>query len=374
MASHSLPTDVESTSARRYDYENDPHQLSTKLKTSSELYIRKRDRYRAIGLNAEARKARRIKHFYEEQNDNINRWLKPVDEHVQSAKELEGENQLKYKIAVQGSFAGNLVLAALQVYAASSSGSLSLVATMSDAIFDPMSNIALMLCHRAINKVDRRKFPSGKARIETAGNIVFCFLMTSVSFIIIVLSVVELVKTANAGISTKPFHIFSIIAVGIAFATKLVLFLYCWALRNTYSQVRIIWEDHRNDLLINGFGILTSFGGSKLRWWIDPAGAIILALTVSILWLRTAYTECQLLIGVAADTEMQQWITYIGKPIFLLPTFFFHPFKYYYLIVVLIPILTPSTSNLSSTSPSSKTLYFHTPIESNLTTSPKTQQ
>jgi divalent metal cation (Fe/Co/Zn/Cd) transporter len=64
-----------------------------------------------------------------------------------------------------------------------------------------------------------------------------------------------------------------------------------------YSQIRILWEDHRNDLIINGFGILTSVGGSKLKWWIDPMGAIILACVIATLWLRTAYSEFQLLIG-----------------------------------------------------------------------------
>lgn len=35
---------------------------------------------------------------------------------------------------------------------------------------------------------------------------------------------------------------------------KLLLFLYCFGLRKTSSQVRILWEDHRNDLWINTFG------------------------------------------------------------------------------------------------------------------------
>jgi hypothetical protein len=28
----------------------------------------------------------------------------------------------------------------------------------------------------------------------------------------------------------------------------------------------MLWEDHRNDLFINGFGLLMSAGGSKLAW------------------------------------------------------------------------------------------------------------
>lgn len=300
-----------------YSRDNDPYQLSGKLKTDSEIDLirantsRKRDGYGPITLNKEAYRAKKLQNFYENQNENIHKWLKPVDEHIRQAKIFEGENHLQYQIAVRGSFAANLALAVLQCYAAISAGSsLSLFTTMADAIFDPMSNVTLIICNRAVKRVDPRRFPSGKARIETAGNIVFCFLMTAVSWIIIVLSLLEL-KAANQH-ETKSLHLPSVIAVAIAGLTKLALFCYCWTLRNVYSQIRILWEDHRNDLFINGFGLLTSVGGSRLKWWIDPMGAIILSVLISYLWLSTAYSEFQLLIGVTADTQMQQWITYIA--------------------------------------------------------------
>ena len=311
----STNTDLEGQRTPRYTQESDPYRLSARLKTEAELdqiranTSRRRDGCGPITLNKQATKAKKLQGFYESQNENIERLLKPVHEHVQSAREIDGGNQLKYKIAVHGSFAANVLLAGLQLYGAVTSGSLSLFTTMADALFDPLSNITLIVCHRAVKKVDPRKFPSGKARIETAGNIVFCFLMTAVSFILIVLSARELAEGSSS--ATSKFHLPSVIAVAVAFCTKLSLFMYCWALRNVYSQIRILWEDHRNDLFINGFGILTSVGGSKLKWWIDPMGAIILSCLISTLWLRTAYSEFQLLIGVTADTQMQQWITYI---------------------------------------------------------------
>ena len=300
-----------------YSYDNDPYHLSKKLKTESEIEAirantsRKRDGYASITLNKEAYKAKKLQDFYENQNENIQKWLKPVDEHIRLAKVFDGANHLKYQIAVRGSFVANLLLAVLQTYAAVSAGSsLSLFTTMADAIFDPLSNVTLIVCNRAVKKVDPRRFPSGKARIETAGNIVFCFLMTAVSWIIIVMSLLELKQGSPE--QTKPLHLPSVIAVAIAGVTKLALFCYCWTLRNIYSQIRILWEDHRNDLFINGFGLLTSVGGSKLKWWIDPMGAIMLSFLISYLWLSTAYSEFQLLIGVTADTQMQQWITYIS--------------------------------------------------------------
>lgn len=331
--------DAEGQRPPQYTPDTDPFRLASKIKSEEEIRqiqsntSRKRastqtssngqnvvDLVKAPGLRGkQALTARRLQGFYERQNENIQRMLKPVEEHVRAARELNADNRLKYRIAVYGSFAANIILSVVQVYGAVSSGSLSLLTTMADAIFDPMSNLTLLLCNKAVNRVDPRKFPAGKARIETAGNICFCFLMTAVSFILIAFSVRELV--AGSEEETKSFHLPSVIAVALAFTTKLVLFLYCWALRHQVSQIRILWEDHRNDLLINGFGILTSVGGSKLRWWIDPMGAIMLSVLISCLWLHSAYGEFQLLIGVTADTKMQQLITYICMSLPSLPLF-----------------------------------------------------
>lgn len=331
LSQHRPPTanagsDEESQPPPRYTRENDPFQLASKLKSPEEISNIQANTSRKRGCSPSKilkkttvaannttlnPSSRRLQGFYHTQNENIERMLKPVEEHVRAAKEVNDNNQLKYKIAVYGSFAANIILSIVQVYGAVSSGSLSLFTTMADAIFDPLSNLTLLLCNKAVHRVDPRIFPAGKARIETAGNICFCFLMTAVSFILIAFSIKEL--AAGSESETGSFHLPSVIAVAVAFATKLALFIYCWALRNI-SQIRILWEDHRNDLLINGFGILTSVGGSKLRWWIDPMGATILSVLIAALWLRTAYKEFMCIIGVTADTNMQQLITYICTP------------------------------------------------------------
>ncbi|KAI4608578.1 hypothetical protein J4E83_009014 [Alternaria metachromatica] len=309
-------SDLESQSPPSYTPDNDPYSLSSAIKPESELALirantsRKRDGCGPITLNKKATSAKRLEEFYSAQNENIERLLKPVAEHRAAAKDEDTANHLKYRIAVIGSFAANIILAVLQLYAAVSSRSLSLFTTMADSLFDPLSNLTLIMCNRAVARVDARKFPSGKARIETAGNLSFCALMITVSVVIIVESIRTVAE--HNGPETNDFFLPSVIAVSIAFATKFSLFLYCWALRNKYSQVRILWEDHRNDLFINGFGVLTSVGGSKLKWWLDPMGAMILSVLIIFLWSRTAYSEFQLLIGVTADTAMLQHITYIS--------------------------------------------------------------
>ncbi|KAB2574851.1 Metal tolerance protein 3 [Lasiodiplodia theobromae] len=292
----------------------DPLDLRSKIKEEQEMdqitanTSRRRKRY-SIGKNSSQR-ASALRKFYEEQNANIRSFLKPIDNHQQEAADAQSSTQLKYKIAVYGSLAANVVLSALQLYGAVSSGSLSLFTTMADSVFDPLSGLMLLITHRTVKKVDAQRFPSGKARISTAGNIVFSFLMCAVSLILIVMSARDLAAGSDA--ETKDFYLPSVIAVAVAFCTKLALFFYCWALKDLYSQVHILWRDHRNDLLINGFGILTSVGGAKLKWYIDPTGAIVLSALIAFLWGRTIHEEFLLLIGVSADVKMQQLITYIA--------------------------------------------------------------
>lgn len=136
--------DVEEQRSPRYTTENDPYQLSNAYKNEAELQLmaantsRKRDGCGPITFNPNAKKARKIQKFYETQNENIERMLKPVEDHCADAKQEAGDDHLKFQIAVYGSFAANVILAGLQVYGAVSSGSLSLFTTMADAIFDPM--------------------------------------------------------------------------------------------------------------------------------------------------------------------------------------------------------------------------------------------
>ena len=325
VARHStLHSDVEgqTTGGRRgsrlprLNSESDPYGLSSAYKTQSDLDLIKANSSRkregghvkdSLPTSGPKRSARKLRGFYENQNAVIERMLKTVEQHRAEAREEAGEDQVKFKIAVYGSLAVNIILTALQLYAAITSGSLSLFTTMADAIFDPLSTLTLIFSNRAIKRVDPRRFPAGKARLETVGNIVFCFLMTAVSFIIVAFAAQQLATKDD----DKHFHLPSVISVGVAFATKLSLFFYCWSIKDKYSQVNILWQDHRNDLFINGFGILTSVGGAKLAWWLDPFGAILLSVVISVVWLRTAFGEFLLLVGVVASVDTQQLLTYV---------------------------------------------------------------
>ncbi|EJT48104.1 hypothetical protein A1Q1_02914 [Trichosporon asahii var. asahii CBS 2479] len=166
------------------------------------------------------------------------------------------------------------------------------------------------------------------SKADLSGNIVFGFIMGAVNVIL-----VELIT--HDGSDTKAFHLVPLICVCVAWGeytirahtlfqlgsdqrqsqadttvVKFLLFLYCCAIRSSSSQVQVLWEDHRNDLFTNGFSILSNAGGAKLKWWIDPVGAMVLAIIVIGLWARTVYEQFTFLAGIAAPREFVSMVTY----------------------------------------------------------------
>ncbi|KAH8094713.1 cation efflux family-domain-containing protein [Cristinia sonorae] len=263
---------------------------------------------RLADMRKRKNKGKDLERFHRKQNDLITSLLKPMEEHTEEARAEFEAARLPVKIAVWASLFANFALCVLQLYAAISSLSLSLLATGIDSVFDIGSNILLVWLHKKASRLDANKWPVGGSRLETIGNIVYGFLMGSVNLVVIV----ECARTlaTHHTEDVNQLHIPSLVSVGAALGVKFLLFLYCLSLRKASSQVQVLWEDHRNDLFINGFGVLMSAGGSKLRWYLDPLGGMLIAVGVIVAWSRTVYKQFELLAGKSAPHEFIQLLTY----------------------------------------------------------------
>lgn len=85
-------------------------------------------------LRKRTRADSKVASFYEAQNDHIGRLLKPMHVHTAEGEQEASDMALKVKIAVNVSFACNIALAAVQLYAAISSMSIALFASCVDAV------------------------------------------------------------------------------------------------------------------------------------------------------------------------------------------------------------------------------------------------
>ncbi|KAH8084246.1 cation efflux family-domain-containing protein [Filobasidium floriforme] len=279
--------------------------------------------------NRKKGKGKKISDFYAGQNEHIGNLLKPLKVHTEEAIADEADNAKSVRWAIRLSLYCNFALAGLQLYAAISSLSLSLFATCIDAVFDPFANILLNVLHKRSLKADEKKWPMGGSR----GNIVYGALMGMVNLILIVESIRSL-ATRESDEETNEIYIPALVAVGIAFLTKLSLFIFCFSIRKKSSQVQVLYEDHRNDLFVNGYirhlhrrgWCQDSLVGKYTAAFqmlrdpkvntppscpqIDPMGAMIIASAIIIAWSRTIFEQFKLLAGIAAPVDFQQLVIY----------------------------------------------------------------
>ncbi|KAI9149719.1 hypothetical protein H9P43_009898 [Blastocladiella emersonii ATCC 22665] len=269
------------------------HRLTSSKKSPEEL-----EQLRRNGSSSS-----RVARFYEEQNEMIDDYLTPV-----STRSDSSGDDAKVTLAVRASLGVNVLLFICQAIAATSSGSMALLATATDSFMDLLSGAVLLLADRAAKRYNVLDYPTGKKRFETIGVIVFACLMSTVAIQI----VIEAIRTLTAGKQEPAIvELKEILLISLALVSKFCLFVYC----NKYSQynaTRALAADHRNDLVLNSFGLAMSLLGVKLLWWLDPAGGIGIGLLILRSWAVTAWENVQLIIGRSAPPAVLNKITYLA--------------------------------------------------------------
>ncbi|KAK0629009.1 cation efflux family-domain-containing protein [Bombardia bombarda] len=250
---------------------------------------------------------RKIKNYYTRQNELINDFLSVEDEEA-AALEKDARYKPKIKFAVTASFLVNFFLFIIQMYAAISTGSLALFATAADAFMDLVSSFVMLVTSRLAARPSVYKYPVGRTRIETMGILLFCALMTTVAIQLLI----ESGRSIAAGErENKPLQIIPLTFIGIAIFAKSSLMVYCFFYRR-FPSVHIFFIDHRNDIVVNIFGLVMSIVGDRFVWYLDPVGAILIALLILFSWVSNAFEQVWLLVGKAAPREFISKLIYVA--------------------------------------------------------------
>ncbi|KFY79417.1 hypothetical protein V499_01611 [Pseudogymnoascus sp. VKM F-103] len=257
------------------------------------------------------RKTRRAHYYHTIQDKHINRLVRVAED--PAASRLLGDRQdtsaFHVRAAIYLSIYGTILVAALQIYAAVTTLSLSLFVTMAESCCEAVSNIGLNYLHRKSKKLSGSpRWPAGAGRLGNAGNICFAFALMAVSLVLTVESIRALAGNDH---ELGKFSVAAIAAAVCGFGIKLFLAIYCFIFRKHSSQVEMLWEDNRNDCFEYGFAIFTSAVGAKLNWWVDPAGAMLIAFVIIITWVGTVHSEFLQLCGVGASPSFVQEIVFL---------------------------------------------------------------
>lgn len=192
----------------------------------------------------------------------------------------------------------NLSLTVAKCVASYLSGSLSIISSLVDSFVDITSGLVIWLTGRAIRKHDPYLYPVGRTRLEPVALVIVSVIMAVASVQMIVQSVESIIQNRIHPIVDWPTISIMVSTVFVKFC----LFIICNKYRNDPST-RVLAQDHRNDCLSNSIALLCAFCAEKFWLYLDPIGAILVALYIAITWYRTGREHLIMLSGRSAQPE-----------------------------------------------------------------------
>ncbi|KAL9389051.1 hypothetical protein Peur_017656 [Populus x canadensis] len=233
------------------------------------------------------RRQRKIAEYYRKQEELLE-GFNEVDSFTELGVLREGltENEMKQlakreKIAIYASNVANLVLFVAKVYASVQSRSMAVIASTLDSLLDLLSGFILWYTDHAMKKQNQYQYPIGKQRMQPV-----------------------------AQPDRDPTKLKWMIGIMVsATIVKFVLMVYCRRFEN--EIVRAYAQDHLFDVITNCTGLASAVLAIKFFWWLDPIGAILIALYTMSNWASTVMENVWSLIGRTAPPEYLAKLTYL---------------------------------------------------------------
>ncbi|PON98800.1 Cation efflux protein [Trema orientale] len=212
------------------------------------------------------------------------------------------------RVAIYASNVANLVLFLAKVYASVESKSLAVIASTLDSLLDLLSGFILWFTAYAMRKPNEFHYPIGKSRMQPVGIVVFASVMATLGLQVLFESGRELIIKARPERDSVKEKWMIGIMVSVT-VVKFVLMAYCRRFNN--EIVRAYAQDHFFDVITNSIGLAAAVLAIKFYWWIDPLGAILIALYTMGNWSNTVMENVWSLIGRTAPPEYLAKLTYL---------------------------------------------------------------
>ncbi|XP_047157349.1 metal tolerance protein 10-like [Vigna umbellata] len=212
------------------------------------------------------------------------------------------------RLAVNVSNAANLVLFAAKVYTSIQSKSLAVIASTMDSLLDLLSGFILWFTAYAMRNPNQYHYPIGKKRMQPVGIIVFASVMATLGLQILIESGRQIITKSKPEMDSQELKWMIGIMASVT-VVKFVLMIYCRRFKN--EIVRAYAQDHFFDVITNSVGLVAAVLAVKYSWWIDPMGAIIIAVYTISTWAKTVIENVWSLIGRTAPPDFLAKLTYL---------------------------------------------------------------
>ncbi|KAK0737695.1 hypothetical protein B0T21DRAFT_170562 [Apiosordaria backusii] len=210
-------------------------------------------------------------------------------------------------LAIYINFAANVFLLAGKIAVIISVPSISVLASLVDAILDFISTVIVWVTTVLIRQQDQYRYPVGRRRLEPLGVLVFSVIMIT-SFVQVALEAIQRLASPNHEIIQLGNA-----AIGIMFGTIIIkglCWLWCRMVKN--SSVQALAADASTDVIFNAGSIAFPIVGFYARiWWLDALGGLILSFIVIYNWSQTSYEHIRHLSGFSATADQRNILLYL---------------------------------------------------------------
>ena len=307
------------------------------------------EEYRKSDEELQAMKNKKVREFYEIQNQKLNDWLEVdavvmyvADDVLESMnpdpdndgnnergggiqevsgqveqllpeeeREKRARDQKRATWAININVVANVLLLVGKIVAVFSSGSLSLIASLVDSALDLLCTMIIWTTNKLVAwrlTTLQRQFPVGRRRLEPLGILVFSIIMVISFMQILQESVEKLIPLHGKAEMLPPIAVGALVATVVV---KGIIWFGCRPIATT--QVQALAQDCKTDVIFNTLSLLFPVIGAQVgAWWLDPAGAALLSLFIIYDWGSTCFENVVRLSGQAADGQMLTKLTYLA--------------------------------------------------------------
>lgn len=275
-------------------------------------------RRRATTRHAATEASPQLQGYYRKQNQLVEQFQElehflertsgRSDEESRGKTEDEEREDRQAQLALMVSFYANIILLGVKLFAAVSSGSLSIITSAMDSCLDLISGMILFVTDKKIRQQNKYMYPIGKSRMQPLGIIVFSCIMGTLGFQVLIEGIRQLIGAEH---THHLEHL--VLTIGImvgVIVLKFLLFLFCR--KSKSPSVQAYAQDHRNDVLTNTIGLSAALVGDRFYYWVDPLGAILLATFIIYNWSGTAMENIRSMVGMTAPPEFLAQLTYLA--------------------------------------------------------------
>ncbi|KAI0523809.1 hypothetical protein F5B22DRAFT_659561 [Xylaria bambusicola] len=244
--------------------------------------------------------------FNHEEEDEEDETPKPEVPEPEDDDDIDSSDPI-VTLAIYVNFAANFLLLAGKIVVMISVSSMSVLASLVDAILDFLSTVIVWITTALISRQDQYKYPVGRRRLEPLGVLVFSVIMIT-SFVQVALQSIQRLASGDHKIIELGIPEISIMVGTVVI--KGLCWIWCRLVKN--SSVQALAADAMTDVIFNTGSIIFPIAGFYLGiWWLDALGGLLLSLVVIKNWSQTSLQHIKNLSGFSATADQRNILLYL---------------------------------------------------------------